>query len=198
MPSVFLKPDILQSLPNNQQVSGHFQLRAMGLKKLLGKIDLDIIAKQPHYLYLSIDSFFKQPARIVTYDSHQLYGIEEEKLDDILNLAITPEELVEILLRNYSHRPKQIRKITPQSNSILIQYHSGNTLLLEIDTGKLQIKKRELRDSFNQLIYSVTYENFPYRFYLEANYKNKNHAMVLSSEDVKLNQGVFDEKLFRR
>lgn len=55
-PQVLLEK-IQSNSAQNKQLSGRFRLRATGLKRLLGSIDLDIIAKQPHYLYLSIDSF---------------------------------------------------------------------------------------------------------------------------------------------
>lgn len=196
-PQVLLEK-IQSNSAQNKQLSGRFRLRATGLKRLLGSIDLDIIAKQPHYLYLSIDSFFKQPARIVTYDGKKLYGIEEEKLESILALPIVPEELVEILLRTYAPDVKSIKKISTSQNTLQIQYRSGGYLTLTIDLPGLEIKKRELRDKTGELIYAVTYEDFPRNFYLEATYKNQKHAMTLSSEDVKLNQGVFDEQLFRR
>ena len=198
MQTISLKDYSLESLPKNQQISGHFKLRGTGLKRVLGSIEFDVIAKDPHQLYLSIDSFFNQPARIVTYDGQNLYGIEEDKLEAILNLPIEPEELVEILLRNYSHNPKEIKKMSTKNNQIFILYHSENSLLLDIDPRSHDILKRELRNHSNQLIYSVTYEDFPKRFYLEANYKHKKHAMILSSEDVKLNQGTFNEQLFCR
>src|SRR3989338_6758491 len=198
MPTISIKPDLLDSLHPHNQLTGPFNLRGTGLKRLLGNIDLDIIAKNPHYIYLSIDSFFNQPARIVTYDGQNLYGIEEDKLEEMLSLPIEPEELVEILLRNYSPYPQEIEKIETQKNQVLVKYHSGNALTLDIDTKTNEIKKRTLINPLGKLIYTVTYEDFPKYFHLEANYKNKNHAMTLSGEDVKLNQGVFDEQLFRR
>ncbi len=181
----------------NQQLAGHFKLRGAGLKKLLGSIDLDIIAQKPHFLYLSIESFFKQPARIVTYDGQKLYGLEEDKLEAILTLPIEPKELVEILLRDSQADPKNIRRLSIQDNTLLIIYRSGNQLSLRVSSA-FEIQKRELRDPSGELIYSVSYENFPNLFYLEANYKNQKHAMTLTSQDVKLNQGVFNDQLFRR
>lgn len=195
-PAILLEKIQFESA-KNQQLVGRFKLRGTGLKKLLGSIELDIIAKQPHFLYLSIDSFFKQPARIVTYDGSKLYGLEEEKLESMLTLSIGPEELVEVLLRSSYVNPKEVKKISSESGKLEIIYRSGNILRLSINQD-YQIQKRELEDSSHELIYSVTYEDFPRRFYLEANYKKQKHAMNLTSEDVKLNQGVFDEQLFRR
>ncbi|MEI6805411.1 MAG: hypothetical protein WCK49_02765 [Myxococcaceae bacterium] len=188
---------IQQESAKNQQLVGRFKLRGTGLKKLLGSIDLDIIVKQPHFIYLSIDSFFKQPARIVTYDGTQLYGLEEKKLEALLTLPVEPSELVELLLRDSNIDRKTIQKLIFENNTLKITYKAGHVLSFLINSH-YEIQKRELRDNSDQLIYSVIYENFPHRFYLEARYKNQKHAMTLTSEDVKLNQGVFDDKLFRR
>lgn len=204
MPSLFHEenPQVLlnkvqQESSKNQQLVGRFKLRSTGVKRLLGSIELDIIAKKPHYLFLSIDSFFKQPARIVTYDGSKLYGIDEERLDAILNLTITPEELTQILLRSYDVSSQDVKKLSIEADTLHIAYRSGHTLKLSISSN-YEIQKRELLDSFGQLIYAVTYEEFPKRFYLEATYKKQKHAMNLTSDDARLNQGSFDEQLFRR
>jgi hypothetical protein len=204
MPSLFpnenpqsLLAKVQEVSTQNQQLSGRFKLRGTGIKRLLGSIDLDIIAQRPHYFYLSIDSFFKQPARIVTYDGTKLYGLDEEKLDAILNLDITPEELSQILLRNADIDPKNIKKLTLKDNVLKIILRSGSTLSLWLNSN-FDIQKRQLRDNLDQVIYTVTYEDYPKRFYLEATYKNQKHEMSLTSQDVTLNQGVFDEQLFRR
>lgn len=204
MPSLFpnenprsLLAKVQEVSAKNQQLVGRFKLRGTGLKRLLGTIELDVIAKRPHYLYLSIDSFFKQPARTVTYDGSKLYGLDEEKLDAILNLAITPEDLTQILLRSGDIHLKDIRKLTLENDVLKIIYRSGNQLSLLIGP-RFDIQKRELRDSLDQVIYAVTYENYPQHFYLEATYKNQKHAMSLTSQDATLNQGIFDEQLFRR
>lgn len=204
MPSLFpnenpqsLLAKVQEVSSQNQQLVGRFKLRGTGIKRLLGSIDLDIIAKRPHYFYLSIDSFFKQPARVVTYDGSKLYGLDEEKLDAILNLDITPEELAQVLLRSADLSPKDIQKLELQDDTLKIKLRSGQELSLLINPS-FDIQKRELRDSLEQVIYAVTYEDYPKRFYLEAIYKNQKHAMSLTSQDATLNQGVFDEQLFRR
>lgn len=204
MPSLFpnenpqsLLAKVQEVSAKNQQLVGRFKLRGTGVKRLLGSIELDVIAKKPHYLYLSIDSFFKQPARIVTYDGLKLYGLDEEKLDAILNLSITPEDLTQILLRGSDIHLKDIRKLTLESDILKITCRSGNQLSLWINPS-FDIQKRELRDSSDQVIYAVKYENYPKHFYLEATYKNQKHAMSLTSQDATLNQGTFDEQLFRR
>lgn len=195
-PEVLLQKLQLESA-KNQQLVGHFKLRGTGLKKLLGSIELDIIVKQPHFFYLSVESFFKQPARVITYDGSQLYGIEERRLEALLTLPIGPEELIQVLLRGSEINLKEIKNLKLENTALKITNRSGNTLTLTFNSS-YQVQKRELRDSSGELIYSVTYENFPHQFYLEARYKNQRHAMTLSSEDVKLNQGVFNEQLFRR
>ena len=116
--SLFAK--VQQVSAQNQQLVGRFKLRGTGVKRLLGSVELDIIAKRPHYFYLSIDSFFKQPARIVTYDGSKLYGLDEEKLVAVLNLDITPEDLTQILLRSADISLKDIQKLTVQDDLLKI------------------------------------------------------------------------------
>lgn len=189
---------VLEVSSKNQQLVGHFQLKGTGLKRLLGSLEIDIIVKKPHYLYLAIGSFFKQPARIVTYDGSKLYGLSEERLDEILNLSITPSDLVDVLLRSLSLNQLEIQTLSVYDNKLIIFYHSGYQLTLFIDPLTFEIIARELRSPNQELIYFIEYKDFPKRFDLEARYHQKNHSMILSSQDTRLNQGDLNEQLFRR
>lgn len=176
---------------------GHFKLRGTGIKRLLGSIELDIIAKEPHFLYLSIESFFKQPARIITYDGSKIYGLSERHLDKILDLPLEPVDLVGILLRRVSIDRAQIKKLVAAKDSLTVQFRSGQKLELSYDTD-YAITQRKLLDASGNLIYAVVYKQYPKEFYLEASHQDQKHGMTLTSQDVRLNEGSFDEQLFRR
>ncbi len=205
MPNKHLPTDPYEILTGAQaacaqtkQVIGHYKLRGSGFKRMLGSVDLDIIAKKPAYLYLSIASFFGQPARVVTYDGKKLYGASDYSLDEILNMALSPEDLADVLLRSISVKKSDIRTVSSENGSLQLAYRAGQTLSLTIDPVTFEILTREFRDAEGELIYRVEYKDFPKRFDITARYKGSEHSMTLTSQDAQINQGNFDEQLFRR
>ncbi len=164
-------PSVLKPVPEDvSRLSGHFTLRAKGLKRLLGRVELDIIAQHPHRLYLSVGSFFGQPARVITYDGNQIYGVAEEQLEKITQIPVEAPELIDLLLR----RP-------PEGTSF------------ETDPLTGQITKIERKN-----LYSVNYAKFPQQYDFTVRHDNKTHTLTLTSSDVQINSGDFNEQLFRR
>ncbi len=164
-------PSILKPTPQDiSQISGHFTLKAKGAKRFLGRVELDIIAQNPHRLYLSIGSFFGQPARVITYDGAQIYGVSKEQLEEITQIPVEAPELVDLLLR----RPPK-----------------GSSFETAPLTGQITKIEREG-------LYSVNYARFPEQYDFEVRHNNKTQALTLTSSDVQLNTGDFNEQLFRR
>ncbi|MBL4818198.1 MAG: hypothetical protein JKY15_03060 [Deltaproteobacteria bacterium] len=182
----------------NIQLFGRFKIRSTGVKKLFGSVDMDMIARFPHKLYLSIDSFFGQPGRVVTYDGENIYGMSEAELQDITYLPVEPSEFIDLVLRRFTYRPGEVANLTVHGTNILVTYHSGDQASIKVDPKTFKILKRERRNARGELVYWMSYPNFPKRYGFEVLHDNELRSMTLSSKDAQLNEGTFNEQLFNR
>ncbi len=206
------------------QVSGTFMAKSTGIKGLLGSVELDVVAKVPAFLYISIRSFFNQPARIFAANSEQMYLLEmldsaaphymvqpvsNQIIEEILSLPLSPKEVVEVVLG-----------IAPVENAKVLDVQLDHTG--ELYTAKLQnlsgrvteITARVLdhvlvrRTQYNiagQKIYEVVYHDFSvisgidfsHRLDFDVNLKNKSHSVILKGESIHFNGERFDDATFQ-
>lgn len=122
-----------------KQLSGLLTLRATGLKRFLGSVDIDVVAQAKNRIYLGVRSFFGSTQTAFASDgirqyifdlsdvAHPRYVVEpldKKNVDDVLLVPITPEDLVSILLGNL---PNDSARLTHLSDN-----HDGTfTLLFE-------------------------------------------------------------------
>ncbi|MBH1989485.1 MAG: hypothetical protein I8H75_06355 [Myxococcaceae bacterium] len=180
----------------NHHLIGHFKLQATGLKRFWGSFEFDVVAQDPHYLYLAVDSFFRQPAQIVRYNGISPPGSSKHDLQKALNLPIEASELVDIFLRRIG-TDLEWAEARRESGRIQIPLPNQQNLWIELEQNG-SLRKRTLTKGKDHLVYSVTYTRYPFEFELEVSYQNQIHKAILSSHDAKLNQGPIDEQLFHR
>lgn len=162
-----------------RQMSGRFLARGVGLKRLLGAVEIDAIVQAPSSVYVSVRSFFSQPARTFVADGDS--PILE--LEDILPIEISPHELVDVILG----------RVSADSNEEVKLRHDGVVL------------GRTLTDKKGKLIYSVDYEDFrkideidvAHKWNFKARLNGDEHRFVLTADDVIFNGKPFGPETFR-
>jgi hypothetical protein len=88
--------ELLAESDSRLQMSGLFSARGVGLKRFLGSVEMEAIVQAPSSLYLSVRSFFSQPARVLK-TSGEVLDIQE-----MLPIQILPYELVDVILGRVS------------------------------------------------------------------------------------------------
>jgi len=222
-PEIVLKK-LEQEVAKRYQVSGTFVARSTGVKKLLGSIEVDLVAKTPQSLYISIRSFFNQPARVLATNDQLIYLLEMqdplnpkytvcpnngEEIETILPLPLTAEEVVEILLGIVSIKDKKINDIEidyqGETYVAVLEDKQGSKTEITMSMSDNVVLKRARLDKSGRQIYTVVYEdfqeeegvNFAQRWNFEVNLKNKSYGVTLKGKSIRFNGELFDETTFQ-
>ena len=228
-PTPHLTPEVvLQNLAKEgkrrYQVSGTFVAKSTGIKRLLGSVELDVVAKVPAFLHISVRSFFNQPARIFAANNEQMYVLEmlgtaepnyvvqpinSKVIEEILSLPLSPQEVVDVVL---GIAPVQDAKVLDLKLS-----HTGEfyTARLQNKEGKMSeitaravdhvLMQRTQYDAAGKKIYEVVYRefcvvsgiDFSHRLDFEVNLKNKSHSVILKGESIRFNGELFEDAIFQ-
>lgn len=228
-PTPHLTPEIiLRNLADEglrrYQVSGTFTAKSTGIKRLLGSVELDIVAKVPAFLYVSLRSFFNQPARIFAANGQKMYLLElldggapsyrvepvsDRAIEETLSLPLCPKEVIEVILGIAPVKDAQVLEVKLDQNGELytVKLKNLNDKLTDI-TARVSdhvIMRRTQYDAAGQKMYEVVYSDFSvisgidfsHRLDFTVNLKNKSYSVILKGEDIRFNGERFDDATFQ-
>jgi Domain of unknown function (DUF4292) len=228
-PAPHLTPEIvLQNLANEgqgrYQVSGTFMARSTGIKRLLGSVELDVVAKFPAFLHISVRSFFNQPARIFASNEQKMYLLEmldagtakyrveplsDRTVEEILSLPLSPKEIVEVLLGIAPVQDAKVLevKLDHVGKLYTVTLRNLDSKVTEITARVLDhvITRRVQYDATGHKIYEVVYGdfslisgiNFSHRLDFTVSLKNKSYSVILKGESICFNGERFDDAIFQ-
>ena len=228
-PAPHLTPEIiLQNLAaegqRRYQVSGTFMAKSSGIMRLLGSVELDIVAKVPAFLYISVRSFFNQPSRIFAANEQKMYLLEmldgaapiyraepvsDKVIEEILSLPLSPKEVVEVILGIAPVQDAQVLEVkldhTGQLYTVKLQNLTGKVAEITARVLDHVITRRTQYDAAGQKTYEVVYGDFSaisgicfsHRLDFAVNLKNKSYSVILNGESIHFNGERFDDATFQ-
>jgi hypothetical protein len=226
-PQIKSLDSIMQNLAREgsrrSQVKGTFWAKATGIKRLLGSIELDVVAQAQDKLYISQRSFFNQPARVLSTDGAQVYvlelgdvqapkyavhGVDRESLEEFLELPLAPFEVVQVLLGVApveGAQPVELKETGPDTYQLRLRQPSGMETQIVARAADDVLLERALFDLQGKQIYRVHYQDFrvlegvefAHRFEFEVNLKGRTHGVILGASDIVLGGELLGIETFR-
>lgn len=205
------------------QISGTFVANATGIKRLFGSVNLDIVAQAPTSLYLSVRSFFNQPARVIATNGIMVHCLETssagtpnyfkhavdgKEIAELIPLPLTVNEVVEVMLGIVDTKKLTVTNIEMdyrgENYLVTLRNQKKNITELTVRIVDNVILNRRQKDANNNEIYSVAYDDFhsvkgidwAHRWNFTVKLKNKSYGVTIKGESIDFNGKLFDEDTF--
>lgn len=215
---------LAKSYEQRRQMTGLFKATQRGVKRFLGSVEMDIAAKAPNFLYVSLRSFFNQPARVFSSDGTTNYLLEmsdpvnpvyrtcpvsSTELEKFIFLPLSPKEAVEVLLGGVRVKESQIKDLVVDENrdryTLSFQNEAGLRVEILAKLSDDVILERSFSDKQGQLVYHVKYDNFDVvdgvqiakNLYFDVHVRGKVHQVRLEAKELNLNGEDLDDTAFR-
>lgn len=205
------------------RLSGRYKAKATGLKQFLGSVDVIFALQQPSSFYISVPSFFGNPARIVASDGRTIYLLDlstgnpnyttlpstSAALDEWLGLKIEPRDFVDALLgvvelEGASLVDAQIIRRNKRYRAKL-RYPNQTHATLELDSDTDDLLLVDVSDAHGRLLHQVSYGNyrdidgqrFPAQIRIYMKSDTQSIELVLLSEELVFDETPFDASTFQ-
>jgi len=206
-----------------KQVVVKLKANSYGIKRLIGSVELQLIAQSPDQLFLEARSFFDQPMLVLTSNGKEVnwldlrdpsgprFGTEtanSTRVVDIFGVELTPLEVISLALGTPPIYDAQVEDIQFDADkniySASFMQKNGRKIRCAFRTVDDTISSCAVYKTNGELVYDLLYEDFrrvgllqvAHRWILKVRQNNEENRLKLVALDLQFNSDMFPESTF--
>lgn len=160
-----------------KQLNAALDVKASGVMASFVHEQVDVVVREPQYLYMALRSFFGPPSmiaasngsKITMYDftgqgenAYQQIPLKEDSFFEFMDFSIHPQSLINLLLAKIplDNAHNVDLKALGEKLEITAEFSNGFRMRAVFDHGKRQLLKTRLMNDALGVTYDMSYQNY--------------------------------------